>query len=275
MSKQEEISQKDKCEQFAGLHQQAGAFLIPNPWDAGSARLLQGLGFQAIATTSAGLAHTLGRADGEVTLEEKLDHCVALANITSIPVNADFENGFADDAETVAVNVLKAAKTGIAGCSVEDFSRDSHTLYEFNLAIERVQAAAEALASLDVPFQFTARAENLLRGVDDLEDTIKRLQAFEAAGADVLYAPGLKTLDQLQQVTGEIGKPFNVLAPFFRGVTVDEFAAAGAKRISIGGALNWATVSPLLSAGKEMLEQGSFSWTADMASGKEVMQLLF
>ncbi|MFT7460551.1 MAG: 2-methylisocitrate lyase-like PEP mutase family enzyme [Planctomycetota bacterium] len=274
MNNQVDISQKEKCEKFAALHQQKGAFLIPNPWDAGSARLLQGLGFQAIATTSAGLALTLGKADGEVSLEEKLSHCAALARITTIPVNADFENGFADDPKTVALNVLKVADTGIAGCSIEDFSRDSQTLYAFNLAVERVQAAAEALVSLNMPFQLTARAENLLRGVDDLDDTIKRLQAFEAAGADVLYAPGLKTLDQLQQVTSEIGKPFNVLAPFFHGVTVDEFAAAGAKRISTGGALHWVTLSPLLDASKEMLEQGTFGWTEKMVSGKEVKQLL-
>ncbi len=147
-------------------------------------------------------------------------------------------------------------------------------MYEFNLAVERVQAATEALTSLDMPFQLTARAENLLRGVDDLEDTIKRLQAFEAVGANVLYAPGLQTLDQLQQVTSEINKPFNVLAPCFHGVSVNEFAAAGAKRISIGGALNWATLSPIISAGKEMLEHGTFNWAVEMASAKEVKQLL-
>ena len=253
---------------------QEGAFLIPNPWDAGSARLLQGLGFQALATTSAGVAHSLAKADGKISLDEKLNHCELLCRATSIPVNTDFENGFADDPETVAINVLKAARTGIAGCSVEDYSRDSQTLYAFDLAVERVQAATEALASLNMPFQLTARAENLLRGVDDLDDTIKRLKAFSAAGANVLYAPGLHTLDQLEQVCSEIDKPFNVLAPFFRGLSVDEFAAAGAKRVSIGGALNSAAISPLLRAGKEMLEHGTFEWTADMASAKEVKKLL-
>ena len=180
------ISQKMKCETFADLHQREGAFVIPNPWDLGSARLLQGLGFVALATTSAGLAYTLGRGDGEVTLAEKLDHCAQLATGTSIPINADFENGFADDPETMAVNLLQAAGTGIAGCSIEDFSRDTRSLYDFELAVERVQAAAEAVAGLDMPFQLTARAENFLRGVNDLEDTIRRLQAFEAAGAHVL-----------------------------------------------------------------------------------------
>jgi len=267
-------SQKDKCAAFADLHQATGVFLIPNPWDTGSARLLQGLGFKALATSSSALAYTFGRADGEITLEEKLAHCTDLANNTTIPINADFENGFADDPEGVANNLLKVAATGIAGGSIEDDSRDDHVLYDFNLAVERVQAAAEAVASLGMPFQLTARAENLLRGVMDLDDTISRLKAFEAAGANVLYAPGLKTLEHLQQVTNELNTPFNVLAPLFRGVTVDEFGAAGAKRISVGGALNWLAVNPIISAGKEMLEQGSFGWTSKMASNAEVSRLI-
>lgn len=266
--------QKMKCEAFALLHQQPGAFLIPNPWDVGSARVLQGMGFKALATTSSGLAYTLGRSDGEVTLEEKLTHCSALAQNTTIPINADFENGFADDPETVAGNLLKVASTGIAGCSIEDYSRDSHSLYDFNLAVERVQAAAEAVATLKMPFQLTARAENLLRGVNDLDDTIQRLQAFEAAGAHVLYAPGIRSLQQLQQITSAVKAPFNVLAPFIADASVTDFAAAGAKRISVGGALNWAAVAPLLQAGQEMLKQGTFSWTAATASGQEVNKLL-
>jgi len=268
------ISQKLKCEEFASLHQQVGAFIIPNPWDIGSAKLLQGFGFKALATTSAGLAHTLGRADGEVTLEEKLNHCSELAANTTVPINADFENGFADDPETIANNVLKAASTGIAGCSIEDFSRDSRSLYDFNLSVDRVQAVVEAVATLDMPFLLTARAENLLHGVNDLEDTIKRLKAYEAVGANVLYAPGIFSLDQLKQVTAELNAPFNVLAPLIRGASVDEFADAGAKRVSIGGALNLAAVQPILKAAKEMLEQGSFNWTAEMAPRDEVKQLL-
>ncbi len=267
-------NQIEKCDVFARLHQQRGAFVIPNPWDVGSARVLQGLGFKALATTSAGLAYTLGRADGEVTLEEKLIHCAALAANTTIPINADFENGFADDPEAVAKNVLKVASTGIAGCSIEDFARDSHVVYEFSFAVERIQAVVEAVATLDMPFQLTARAENLLRGVNDLDDTIKRLQAFEAAGANVLYAPGIDSLDQLTLVASELNAPINVLAPFFRGATLDEFVEAGAKRISVGGALNWAAVNPLLIAGKEMLEHGTFNWTGQLASGGEVKRLL-
>jgi len=235
--------------------------------------VLQGLGFKALATTSSGLAYTLGRADGEVTLDEKLLHCSELAANTTVPLNADFENGFADDPEAVAINVLKAVRTGIAGCSIEDFSRDTRSLYDFNLSVERVQAVVEAVATLHMPFQLTARAENLLRGVDDLEDTIRRLQAFEAVGANVLYAPGIRSLEQLRQVISELKTPFNVLAPFIKGASVDEFADAGAKRISVGGALNWAAVQPMLVAGKEMIMQGTFNWTADVASPGEVKKL--
>ncbi len=267
------FSQKIKCKVFADLHQQDDVFLIPNPWDIGSAKVLQGLGFKALSTTSSGLAYTLGRADGEVTLEEKLFHCSELAVNTTVPINADFENGFADDPETVAHNVLKVANTGIAGCSIEDFSRDALSLYDFNLAVERVQAAVEAVATLDFPFQLTARAENLLRGINDLDDTIKRLKAFETVGANVLYAPGICSLVELKQVTSELKTPFNALATSFRDVSVNELAEAGAKRVSIGGALNWAAVNPILKAGKEMLEKGTFNWTAEMAPNGEVKKL--
>lgn len=268
------MTQQQKCEEFEKLHQQDGAFVIPNPWDVGSAKLLEGLGFKALATTSAGFAVTLGRSDGEVSLAEKLDHCTQLATATSIPINADFETAFSDSPEEGAQNILQIIETGMAGASIEDFSRDDKHIYDFNLAVEKVQAAAEAVRSVGMPFQLTARAENLLRGVNDLDDTIKRLKAYEAAGANVLYAPGLTTLDQLRQVTQELEKPFNVLNVFYQGVSVDEFAEAGAKRISVGSALNLAALNPLITAGKEMLEQGTFSWTGQMASGRTVAKLL-
>ena len=267
-------NQAEKCEAFADLHGAPGAFVIPNPWDAGSARLLQGMGFKALATTSAGFAFTAAKTDGQVTLEEKLAHCKAICTATDIPVNADFENGFADDPEIVYQNVLKVAATGVAGCSIEDYSRDHSSIYDFNVAVERVQAAVEAVATLDMPFQLTARAENLLRGVNNLDDTLKRLQAYEQAGAHVLYAPGINNLADLRTVTNELQKPFNVLAVFFRNTTVDDFIAAGAKRISVGGALAWASLKPALDAGKEMLEQGSFNWVTSIASGAEVKKLL-
>jgi 2-methylisocitrate lyase-like PEP mutase family enzyme len=267
-------TQVEKCAAFAALHQATDIFLIPNPWDVGSARLLQGLGFPALATTSAGFAYTLGRADGDVTLQEKLDHCAALAQATDVPLNADFENGFGDDPKIVALNVVRVAGTGVAGCSIEDYSRDSHSLYDFEFAVDRVRAAAEAVASLGMPFQLTARAENLLRGVNDLDDTIRRLQAFSAAGADVLYAPGISSLEQLRAVTAAIDKPFNALAPAFRNVTVADLAAAGAKRVSVGSGLTWAAVHPLINGAREMLEQGTFGWMANMTSAKAVNALL-
>ncbi|MFT7548828.1 MAG: 2-methylisocitrate lyase-like PEP mutase family enzyme [Candidatus Azotimanducaceae bacterium] len=273
MTKQKALSQKEKCASFETLHR-GETFIIPNPWDAGSAKILKGLGYKALATTSAGLAYTLGRADGNVSLAEKEAHCKLLVTVTSIPINADFENGFADDPETVAINVLKIAETGIAGCSIEDFSRDSKKIYDFNAAVDRIQAAAEAVASLDMPFQLTARAENLLRGVDNMDDTIKRLQAFESAGANVLYAPGLHQLSQLREVTSAVNKPFNVLAPFFNKASIEDFSHAGTKRISVGGALHYAAISPLLSAAKEMMEHGTFAWLGNMAPGKEVASLL-
>ena len=266
--------QIQKCLDFQKLHTSPGTFIIPNPWDIGSARLMQGLGFSALATTSAGLAHTLGRSDGEVALEEKLVHCAQLASATDIPINADFENGFSEDIAELSLNIKKVIETGVAGCSIEDFSRESKTIYDFNHAVDRVHAAAEVVAESRMAFQLTARAENLLRGIQNVDDTIRRLQAYSEAGAQVLYAPGINSLQQLKQVTDEIDKPFNVLAPFFKDATVDDFGIAGAKRISVGGALNWITVSPLLKAGKEMLELGTFNWTSEMAEGKEVQKLL-
>lgn len=261
-----------KCEAFAALHQREGAFLIPNPFDTGSARVLQALGFPALATTSAGFAQTLGRADGQVRLEEKFAHCRALAEATEIPINVDFEDGYAATPEQVATNVRKIAGTGVAGCSIEDFDRESQQLIEFDVAVERVQSAAEAVASLDLPFMLTARAENLLRGVGDLDETIRRLQAFERAGADVLYAPALKTLDELQQVAAEVSKPINALGVMFRGATVAELADAGAKRISVGSALAALSMGPVIAAGKELLEQGTFDWLAGIPA--DLRQLL-
>ncbi|MEM7360142.1 MAG: isocitrate lyase/phosphoenolpyruvate mutase family protein [Pseudomonadota bacterium] len=267
-------SQQAKCERFAELHQRDSAFVIPNPWDVGSARVLQGLGFEALATTSSALAYTLGRVDGQVTLEEKLAHCEALAAGTDIPISADFENGFSDDAEGVAANVLAIAATGVAGCSIEDYNPSTDSIYDFNHSVERVQAACEAIQSLNMPFQLTARAENLIRGVDDQDDTIKRLKAFESVGANVLYAPAVKSLAQLKEVTAKLNTPFNALAPYIKDASVEEFFEAGAQRISVGGALNWAAVNPLVLSGKEMLEAGTFSWVDQMASAKYVNDLL-
>jgi 2-methylisocitrate lyase-like PEP mutase family enzyme len=269
------LTQTEKAERFKALHEREGAFVIPNPWDTGSARLLAALGFEALATTSSGFAHALGRLDGSVTLQETIEHCRTLCAATDLPVSADLEKCFADDPETAAKTISLAAEAGMVGGSIEDYSGEaSKPIYDFELAVERVHAAAEAARSLDFPFTLTARAENLLRGRRDLDDTVRRLQAFEAAGADVLYAPALTTLDEVRAVTGAVSKPVNVLAPPLKGVTVVQLAEAGAKRISIGGALARAVIATLLRAGREMRDQGSFGWTSDMASGADIKKLL-
>jgi len=266
--------QKEKCERFRDLHHSGGAFIVPNPWDIGSAKLLQGLGFQAMATTSAGLAYALGLSDYELPMDRLLSFCEELASNTHVPVTVDFENGFAKDPSAVAKNVRRLAETGVAGCSIEDFDSQTKKIYDFQLAVDRVEAAADAASSLGIAFQLTARAENLLYGVDDLDDTIRRLKAFEAAGANVLYAPALTSLAQLRTVTSEIALPFNVLAPFIKGASVEELQSHGATRISLGGALNWHAVNPVIRAAREMLENGTFEWANDTASRSEVKELL-
>jgi len=261
-------TQAEKGTRFRHLHQRPGTFVIPNPWDAGSARMLEGLGFEALATTSAGFANSLGRLDGEVTL---LEHCRALADATSIPVSVDFENGFADDPETVATNVLLLSETGVAGCSIEDFG-NGH-IYEFMLAVERVEAAVEVARALPFPFVITARAENLLRGVNDMADTIRRLQAYEAAGAEVLYAPGLRDLAQVKTVLDAVSKPVNVLGAMMPGVSLSEYDALGVKRVSLGGALARHAMTALANAGREMMNEGTFGYMTGLLSNRDMMKL--
>ncbi|MDT7780235.1 MAG: hypothetical protein QOC99_2747 [Acidobacteriota bacterium] len=268
-------TQTEKAERFKALHEREGAFIIPNPWDVGSARLLAGFGFEALATTSAGFANSLGRLDGQVTLNELLEHCHDLCAATDLPVSADLENCFADDPDKAAETILLGAQAGLVGGSIEDYTGNpSNPIYDFALAVERVHAAAEAARTLDFPFTLTARAENLLRGRDDLDDTIRRLQAFEEAGADVLYAPALTTLDEVRLVTSALTKPVNVLAPMLKGVTVAELAEAGVKRISVGGALARAAITAVARAVMEMRDQGSFGWASDLASTTDVNKLL-
>lgn len=261
-----------KAERFRALHGRDRAFVIPNPWDAGSARLLQGLGFEALATTSAGFAQALGRLDGQVTLKEKVEHCRQLAGVTDIPVSADLENGFGDDPEAVATTIRLVADAGVVGGSIEDWSGSE--IYDEGLAVERIAAAVEAAKSVGFPFTLTARAENLLRGRDDFDDTLRRLQAYAEAGADVVYAPGLTTLEQIRAVKDATGKPQNVLAPFFVNTTVDELGEAGATRISIGSALANVAIGAILAAGREMLDTRSFGWTAGMASEADIARCL-
>lgn len=265
---------REKADVLVALHQREGAFVIPNPWDVGSARLLAALGFEALATTSAGNAWARGVQDGELGLEAALAHARELAEATDLPVSVDFENGFAERPEAVAEHVARLAETGVAGGSIEDFTgADNGPIYDFELAVERVQAAVETAHALDRPFTLTARSENLLHGVDDFDDTVRRLQAFERAGADVLYAPGLRTLEQVRALTAAVGKPVNVLAPMVADATMDELAAAGAKRLSIGGALAGVAFGAALRAAKE-LSSGSFGGLAGGADRGELGRLL-
>jgi len=264
-------TQREKAERFRALHERPGAFVIPNPWDPGSAKMLEGLGFEALATTSAGFANAIAKLDGQVTPQEKIAHCRALAAVTSIPISADLENGFADDPRAAAENIRQAALAGIVGGSIEDWS--GKAIYDFGLAVERIQAVVEMKRKLDFPFTLTARAEGVLRRAHGLDEAIRRLQAYEAAGADVLYAPGLTDLADIRRVTSAIEKPVNVLM-MMKGVTLAQFADAGVKRVSLGGSLARAAVTALIRASREMLEHGSFGWTADLASGGEVTKLL-
>jgi 2-methylisocitrate lyase-like PEP mutase family enzyme len=251
-------SQTAKAEAFRALH--AGEpFVIPNPWDTGSARALEALGFQALATTSSGFAFTLGRQDGQTTLDDVAAHVAALAEATALPVSVDMENGYSREPEAAASAVQRIAEAGAVGGSIEDWDAESG-LYEPTFAVERVAAAVEAAQSLPFPFMLTARAENHIRGNPDLEDTIARLQAYEAAGADVVYAPGLRTLDEVRAVCEAATQPVNVLArPDF---TMADLAGAGAKRVSVGGALTWTAVQAFASAAEAIRERGDFSGLA-------------
>jgi len=265
------VSQSEKAKKFRALHAGPRAFIIPNPWDVGSARALAALGFQALATTSAGFAFSHGRRDGEMTREEVLAHCRAIVEASDLPVAADLENCFGDEATTVAGMVWEAAGTGIVGGSVEDASGCGH-IYEYEHAVERVAAAVESARRLPFPFTLTARAENFLHGRSNIDDTIRRLQAFAAAGADVLYAPGLPSLKAIREVCAAVApKPVNVLAGM-KGANfpLAELEAAGARRISLGGALARAALGALMSAGREMKEKGTFTFVDEAAPSAEV-----
>ena len=238
---------------FRALHE-GEPFVIPNPWDAGSARMLEELGFKALATTSSGFAFTLGRADGDVTLDEVVAHTAALVNAVSIPVAVDLENGYGRPAADAARAVSAAAEAGAAGGSIEDYDHQADLIYPLEEAVERVAAAVEAAQASG--FVLAARAENHICGVTDLDDTIARLQAFEAAGADVLYAPGIHG-DQIKAVCDAVSKPVNVLA--FPGMKASEIFAAGAQRISVGGQLTWVAMAAAGEAASSLLEEGDFS----------------
>ena len=268
-------SQLEKARAFRSLHERSGVFVIPNPWDSGSARLLEALGFGSLATTSSGFAQSIGRLDGMVALDEKLRHCAELSAATNVAISADLENGFADKPNAVASCIQRVAETGVVGGSIEDFTGNpNRPIYDLNLAVERISAASEAARGLQFPFTLTARAENLLRADDDIDETIKRLQAYEAAGADVLYAPALKSLEDVRLVASSVNKPLNVLATPFKGVTVEELGEAGAKRVSTGGGLARLAISALLSTASDLKKHGNLDWTSDLAPISEIEGLL-
>jgi len=263
-----------KADAFRALHERPGAFIIPNPWDAGTAKLLASLGFEALATTSLGLSNMLGRVDGTNTVSraEVLANCRAISEATDLPVNADLENGYADEPRAAAEMIRLAAEAGVVGGSIEDATGDaSKPIYEFALAVERVQAAVEVARSLPFRFTLTARAENMIQGRLDLDDTIKRLQAFEKAGADVLYAPGLRDLATIRTVTSAVRKPVNVVMSHGDpSITLAQLAEAGAKRISVGGSLSRLALAAFLRGAREMADKGGFTWMRDAVSSKEL-----
>jgi 2-methylisocitrate lyase-like PEP mutase family enzyme len=230
--------------------------VIPNPWDAGSARVLAALGFKALATTSSGFAFTLGRLDGDVTLDEVVGHVAALDRATDLPVSVDLENGYGPSPGSVALAITHVAEAGAVGASIEDYD-PAGRLYELDEAVERVTAAVEAARGLGFPFTLTARAENHIRGNPDLGDTIARLQAFEAAGADVLYPPGLRNVDEIRAVCDAVSRPVNVLA--LGGLSFDEITAAGARRVSVGGGLTWVALKAMVEAAEAIRDNGDFS----------------
>jgi 2-methylisocitrate lyase-like PEP mutase family enzyme len=268
------VTQADKARAFRRLHERPGAFIIPNPWDAGTAKLLASLGFEALATTSLGLANSLGRVDGTNTVSraEVLANCRAIGDATARPVNADLENGYADEPRAAAEMIRLAADAGVVGGSIEDATGDpAGPIYDFALAVERVHAAVEVARSLPFPFVLTARAENMIQGRLDLDDTIRRLQAFEKAGADVLYAPGLKDLATIRTVTSSVGRPVNVVMSHADpSLTLAQLEEAGAKRISVGGSLNRLALAAFLKGAREMKDKGAFTWMRDTVSSREL-----
>jgi 2-methylisocitrate lyase-like PEP mutase family enzyme len=269
------VTQADKARQFLSLHRPGEPLLLPNPWDLGSARLLASLGFQALATTSSGFAASLGRNDGSVSREEALIHAAVIVAATDLPVSADLENAFADDPAAVAETIRLAIEVGLAGGSVEDFTgREDDPIYDLRFAAERVSAAAQTAHAGPVPFVLTARAENYLHARPDLYDTIARLQAYQEAGADVLYAPGLRDISDIRQLIREVDRPVNVLA-VAGAPPVPELAEAGTSRISVGGSFAFAALGALVSAATELRDQGTYGYQAVSAVGRQATTQAF
>jgi len=270
------IAQLDKAIQFQALHKGQRSFVIANPWDAGSARLLAGLGFLALATSSGASAGILGKRDGKVTREEALAQSRAIVEATDLPVSADLEKGFGDAPADAAETIRLAAGAGLVGGSIEDATGDKDKpLYDIGYAVERIAAAAQAARALPFPFMLTARSENFLRGNPDLDDTIKRLQAYEKAGADVLFAPGLPDLASVKKVCAALSKPFNFMVGIRgKSFTVAELEAAGVRRISLATSLYRAAMTGLVEAGKEIREKGTFGYLDRSVSTPELYKLM-
>ncbi|HEX4807689.1 MAG TPA: isocitrate lyase/phosphoenolpyruvate mutase family protein [Bryobacteraceae bacterium] len=268
-------TQTEKGRIFGELHERDSAFIIPNPWDAGTARLLAHLGFEALATTSAGYAFSVGKGDGSIDRDETLAHAAAIVSATDLPVSADLENCFGDAPEVVAETIRLAALTGLAGGSIEDVSRRAEpAVYRIEHAAERVRAAADVACGLPFRFTLTARAENYLVGRPDLRDTIKRLQAYQEAGADVLYAPGLTSKQDIAAVVSAVDRPVNVVMGL-QGVQLSqaELSEVGVKRISVGSALSRAALGAFLRAAREMRDHGTFAFADEAASYREISRL--
>jgi 2-methylisocitrate lyase-like PEP mutase family enzyme len=268
-------TQRTKAEKFRRLHQRDSAFIIPNPWDVGTARLLAHLGFEALATTSMGYAFSRGRADNTLSREETLAYAAQIVAASSLPVSADLENGFGDSPESAAETIKLAGEVGLVGGSIEDATGHSEDpIYELQHAAERVGAAVESARRLPFAFVLTARAENFLWGRPDLNDTIKRLQAFQDAGADVLYAPGLRTREDISTVISAVDRPINVVMGL-QGVqlSVTELSALGVRRISVGSALCRAALGAFMRAAREMRESGTFTWACEAANPRELTQI--
>lgn len=266
-------SQAEKGLRFQALHRRDRAFLIPNPWDAGSARLLAHLGFEALATTSAGYAYSTGRADHAVPREEMLAHTAMIASATDLPVSADLENGFGDSPEIVASTVRLAGAAGLAGCSIEDAA--GNRAYSRAHAADRIRAAVEAARTLPHAFTLTARAENYITGRPELADTIQRLQAYQEAGADVLYAPGITSIGEVAELVRSVDRPVNVLAPLpAADWSLDSLSRIGVRRVSVGGALYRAAMGAFLRAVREMQEHGTFGFAREAASSGDLHAML-
>ncbi|HUA61912.1 MAG TPA: isocitrate lyase/phosphoenolpyruvate mutase family protein [Verrucomicrobiae bacterium] len=276
MNQSLKIAQNEKALGFRALHQAPGAFVIPNPWDIGSARVLAGLGFQALATSSAASACSLGRKDGQLTRDEALAHARSIVEATDLPVSADLENGFGDAPDVVAETVRLAAEAGLVGCTIEDATKNAdQPLYDTNLAVERIAAAVDAARCLPFPFMLTARAHNLLFPGASLDDTIQRLVAFEQAGADVLFAPGLPDLDAVRAVCSAVSKPVNFMVGIKgKSFSVGELAAAGVKRISLATSLYRAAMTGFLDAAREVQDDGRFTFLDRSVTTAEINALM-